>query len=209
MKLLIASKNLHKVRECKTLLKEFARKNEIDLLSLREFPDYTPPEETGSTFEENARIKALHAAKLIDMLVLADDSGLVVPALNNAPGVYSARYAGIGATDSENRFKLLKEMSPLLDNQRTARYECCMVLANRDGVIKVAEGSCVGTILAKERGNQGFGYDPLFVKAEYNKTFAEIDEEMKNKISHRGKSITKILQTLESLVKSGNSPISY
>lgn len=197
MDLLIASRNLHKIRECKAILKQIKG---LDLFSLLDFPNYTPPEEVGTTFEANARLKAIHAAKALNMLSLSDDSGLVVPALNNEPGVRSARYAGELATDAENRFKLTRKISSLLEHERSARYECCMVLASPQEVLKVVEASCFGTILTEERGSQGFGYDPLFVKTEYNLTFAQLSEEMKNRLSHRRKALDKIMLTLEPMV---------
>src|SRR5438105_4452102 len=117
LELVIASTNIHKVREFKTMLKPFIR---FDLLSLCDFPSYVPPEETGKTFEENATLKAEHAAKALNRWVIADDSGLVVPALNGAPGIFSARYAGNDATDLENRKKLLDEIQHLMEEDRQA-----------------------------------------------------------------------------------------
>jgi XTP/dITP diphosphohydrolase len=200
LELVIASTNIHKVREFKSLLKPLGR---FDLLSLADFPEYTPPEETGKTFEENATLKALHAAKTLNRWVLADDSGLVVPALNGAPGVLSARYAGNDATDLENRKKLLEEISHLMEEDRQAFFECALALASPDGLKKCAKGTCEGVLLTKDKGGGGFGYDPIFVKHGYSKTFAELGESVKNRISHRRKAFDKLLLSFESLLNAG------
>lgn len=195
--LVIASTNIHKVREFKTMLKPFAR---FDLLSLADFPQYVPPEETGENFEENAVLKAVHAARELNRWVIADDSGLVVPALNGAPGVFSARFAGKDATDLENRKKLLEEMQHLIDDDRQAFFECLVALASPAGLKKCVKGICEGTLLTKDRGGSGFGYDPLFIKHGYSKTFAELGESVKNRISHRRKALDKLAVSLESLM---------
>lgn len=171
----------------------------IDIGSIRSSPDYQPPEETGDTFEENAKLKAIAAAKAFGKWVLADDSGLVVPALEGRPGVFSARYAGREATDLDNRKKLLKEMENLDGLQRAAFFECVLVLASPDGVKIVARGTVEGMIAEAERGRNGFGYDSLFLKHESNKTFAELDEQTKNRISHRRKAFDKLSLAWESL----------
>lgn len=195
--LLLASTNVHKVREFRSMLKPFLA---LDLLSLRDFPEYVQPEETGVTFEENALLKALHAARHLGHWVLADDSGLVVPAIGGDPGVYSARYAGKGATDADNRKKLQDAMKDLKGEERYAFYECRLVLASCDGVKKLAQGICEGSILQEGRGGGGFGYDSLFLKHEYNKTFAELEESIKTRVSHRRKALDKILPSLESVI---------
>lgn len=194
--LILASRNLHKIRECRAILHHLKH---LDILSLLDFPDYIPPEEIGTTFSENAVIKAVHAAKALNSWVLADDSGLVIPALHGAPGIYSARYAGNRASDAENRKKLLEEMQHLLEEDRAGYFYCAAALASPEGLKKCVTGSCEGKILNKERGGSGFGYDPLFVKNEYNKTFSEIPEAIKNQISHRRKALDKILIFLENL----------
>ena len=196
--LVIASTNMHKVREFRTMLKPCVR---FDLLSLCDFPGYTPPEETGKTFEENASLKAEHAAKTLNCWAIADDSGLVVPALHGAPGILSARYAGNDATDLENRKKLLEEMQHLMEEDRQAFFECSIALASPAGLKKCVKGICEGTLLIKDRGGGGFGYDPLFIKHGYSKTFAELGESVKNRISHRRKALDKILVSFESLIE--------
>ncbi len=192
--LVIASTNSHKIREFRSMLKGLAH---IDLLSLSDFPHYTPPEETGKSFEENAILKAKHAAKTLNRWVLADDSGLVVPALNGAPGIYSARYAGNEATDLENRRKLLGEMTHLIDEERNCFYECCIAMASPEGVKKTATGTCEGFLLSHDKGRDGFGYDSLFIKHGYHKSFAELGDSIKNRISHRRKALDKLMNLLE------------
>ncbi len=196
MEIVLASINVHKIREFKDMFKPFSH---LELVSLHHFPHYIPPEEIGQSFQENAILKAEHAAKHLNRWVLADDSGLVVPALNGEPGIYSRRYAGPKATDAENRKKLLKAMNLLNSMERVAYYECCLALANADGLKKHVTGICEGHILTEERGRHGFGYDSLFVKNDYEKTFAEIDEATKNRISHRRKAFERLAVFLETL----------
>lgn len=196
LEIVIASNNVHKIREFREMLKPIKA---LDVLSLLNFPDYRAPPEDGATFQDNAIRKAEHAAQVLQKWVLADDSGLVVPALNGIPGVNSRRFAGEDATDAENRQKLLKEMGQLAGLQRAAYFECCLAIAAPAGIKKCVTGICEGMILNEERGRNGFGYDPLFVKGEYDKTFAEISESIKNRISHRAKAIEKLLPTLEML----------
>lgn len=196
MKLLLATQNVHKIREFREMFRSL---KELDIYSLLDFPKYVPPEETGKTFEENATLKAIHAAKELSMLAVADDSGLVVPALKGKPGVRSRRYASEDATDQENNQKLLKEMKGLNEIQRTASYECVLALANPDGLLKAVKGQCEGLIIEEERGSRGFGYDPLFQKLDQKKTFGELDESTKNRISHRRKAFEKLSLYLESL----------
>lgn len=196
MDLVLATTNLHKIREFREMLKPF--KN-LDVLSLLNFPEYHPPAETGSTFKENAILKAEQAAKALNKWVLADDSGLVVPSIDGAPGIYSARYAGPEATDAENRQKLLQALATKKEHDRSAYYECCLALANPSSLQKCVTGTCEGTVLHEERGRHGFGYDPLFVKIDYAKSFGELDETTKNRISHRRKALDKLSAALESL----------
>lgn len=197
MDLVLATTNMHKIREYRDLLKSFPH---LELLSLVQFSHYQQPVEDGTTFAENAELKAVDAAKKLNKWVLADDSGLVVPALNGFPGVISALYAGLGATDAENRKKLLNEMSHLKNqDERSAYFECCIVIANPEGVKKIVTGRCEGHILTEPQGRNGFGYDCLFVKNEYEKTFAELDEATKNRISHRSKAFERIKVYLEML----------
>ena len=196
MKLVIATSNMHKVREFRSLLKNLGN---LDIFSLRDFPDYIPPEELGSSFEENAKSKALDAAKKLKCLVIADDSGLVVPSLNGEPGVFSARYAGLHSSDKENRDKLIAKLKTLPEDKRVGYFECCIALATESGVTKISRGLCEGQLLVAPRGSQGFGYDSMFLKYDYSKTFAEMEEEVKNRISHRRKAFDKLLPSLQHL----------
>lgn len=197
MEIVIASHNLHKIREFRDMLKAFKH---IDVLSLLNFPHYSLPEETGTTFKDNAILKATDAAAKLNKWVLADDSGLVVPALKGEPGVYSRRYAGEDATDAENRQKLLKSMANLSEDQRHAYFECWLAIASPKGLEKCVSGTIEGSIAHEEHGRHGFGYDPIFKKSDYDKTMAEVDDSIKNRISHRRKAFDRLLPALESLV---------
>jgi XTP/dITP diphosphohydrolase len=196
MQIVIASHNLHKIRELKSIFKPLAH---LDIYSLKDFASLKLPDETGSTFEENSIIKAKEIAKILKKWVIADDSGLVVPSLNGEPGIYSARYAGLNATDRENRQKLLKNLQGKKGLERAAYFECCLTLASPELTIKTFKGIVEGILLEEERGKNGFGYDPIFLKHDYNQTFAQIDEETKNRISHRRKAVEKLKLYLEAL----------
>jgi XTP/dITP diphosphohydrolase len=198
IKVVLASHNLHKVREFRAMFKDpkVARAlgdHAFDLLSLRDFPDFVADEETGSTFQENAEHKARKAAKQLNCIALADDSGLVVPALQGAPGIRSARFAGAGSTDKDCRRALLAAMSGLGAEQRYGFFECWLCLAVPDGRSWTTSGVCEGEILCSERGPGGFGYDSLFLRHEYAKTFGEMDEATKNRISHRRRAFDRIV----------------
>lgn len=197
MEIVLASRNLHKIREFRDMLSPILG---LDIDSLLSYPDYAPPHESGSTFEENAQIKALHAAKMLNKIVLADDSGLVVPVLGGAPGVISRRYAGGDATDRDNRLKLLRELEGKTGVERQAYFECCLIVAGPEGVLKTAKGHVEGFITEEEKGRNGFGYDSLFMKHDYDKTFAELSDDVKNRISHRRKAIDMLFAFLENLV---------
>ena len=197
MRLIIASKNVHKIREFRSMLKLFPK---LDLLSLIDFPFYTPQEEIGTSFIENSTTKAMRAATQLNAWVIADDSGLVVPALNGEPGVFSHRYAGDNATDKKKKKKLLNSMQHLQDPLRHAYFECVISLASPEGLKKTTIGKVEGVILEKEKGSLGFGYDSIFMKHEYGKTFAQLEETTKNKISHRRKALDKLFPILESLI---------
>lgn len=196
MEILFASHNLHKMREFRDMFKSLAH---IEFISLHQFPDYQLPEETGKTFRENAILKAEHAAKELNRWTLADDSGLVVPALLGEPGVRSRRYAGLEATDEENRQKLLNAMESFEGPARTAYFECCLAIANPLGLQKCVEGICEGQIIEEPKGRYGFGYDSLFIKNDYEKTFAELDDSIKNRVSHRRKAFDRLFNFLEAL----------
>ncbi len=194
--IVLATTNLHKVSEYRSLFK--AHGLNIDVLSLRDFPSYIQPEEIYDTFEGNVKLKAEHAGRILEKAVISDDSGLVVPALGGRPGVYSARYAGSQATDKDNRKKLLDEMKEFKDIQRACYFECWIAFADKKGIQALVNGRCEGELTEDERGGNGFGYDPLFLRHDWNKTFAEIDERMKNRVSHRFKAFEKLILQLES-----------
>ena len=177
MRLLIATKNAHKTGEIAAILGD-----DWQVEDLTRHPEIAAPEETGATFAENAAIKAVAASRLFPGFVLADDSGLEVDALGGAPGVTSARYAGPGATDADNRARLLRELRAF---PSPARFRCVIVVA-RDGVVLgTFSGAVEGAIVAEERGAGGFGYDPLFVPEGFTQTFGELPAATKNGLSHR------------------------
>jgi XTP/dITP diphosphohydrolase len=188
MKLVLATGNRKKVVEMAELLQELS----VQLLMAIDFPDLEMPKEEGSTFEENARLKSRAVAAFTGLPSLADDSGLVVDALGGRPGIYSARYAGEGCSYADNNAKLLQELQGVPQEKRTARFIAVMVLTMPDGRERVAEGCCEGYITADPRGEAGFGYDPVFVPEGYDKTFAELGAEIKNRISHRAKALKKM-----------------
>jgi len=183
--LILATTNKNKVKEFQEVLKDFP----VEIRSLADFGPLPEAIEDGATFEENAYKKALHTAKILGFPAIADDSGLVVEALNGAPGVYSARYAGETATDAENVDKLLKDMKGI--KNRRAAFKCVLSIAVPSGPALTYEGSCEGILLEERRGNSGFGYDPIFYFEDLGKTFAECTMAEKNKVSHRGKALAE------------------
>ncbi len=188
MKILLASRNKKKIRELETLLASVSS-DRIEILSLDDIGFHDEIEETGETFEENSLIKANTGAKL-GYITVADDSGLAVDALDGAPGVYSARYSGEGATDEKNNAKLLAALDGLPEEKRGAKFVSVVVCAFPDGSEPiVVRGECPGIILTEGRGSDGFGYDPLFLYEPAGKTFAELTADEKNAISHRGRAM--------------------
>lgn len=197
MKMVLATKNKNKLRE----VSEFLAPHGIEVVSLHEFPDLPEIEEYGETFKENAIIKATEACMFTGLMSLADDSGLEVDCLEGLPGVYSSRFGGEDKDDLANNKKLLELLEGVPAEQRTARFKCVMALATTDCFVYTAEGTCEGVILEQPRGEGGFGYDPLFYLPDYGKTFAELDLEIKNKISHRARALTGVLEILSELEK--------
>ena len=186
--LLLASHNAGKLREFEAMLKGF----DIEFESLAAHPDVGEVEETGKTFEENARHKAREYAQRTGRWTLAEDSGLLVDALAGAPGVHSARYAGVHGDDAANNAHLIRELQGIED--RSARYMCSIVLARPDGeVVFAVQGVCEGRIVDEPRGSGGFGYDPHFVPAGESRTNAELPPGEKNAISHRGQALRTLL----------------
>jgi XTP/dITP diphosphohydrolase len=193
MKLLIATNNAGKIRE----LNEYLMDLPIELFGLSAFENVSDVEETGATFAENAILKASSYARQTGFWALSDDSGLEVEALNGAPGVFSARYAGENAGDAERIEKLLDELAETGDESRRARFVCAIAIADETGEIKfLAEGVCEGKIALKPRGANGFGYDPIFVPIGFEQTFGELSSTVKGEISHRERAIKKIIRFL-------------
>ncbi len=193
MTLLVGTQNPGKLIEIKSVIGDLP----YQIVSLADVPRIvTPPEDTDS-YSENAIIKARSYALQTSFLTLADDSGLEVDALHGAPGVLSARYAGEGASDADRRALLLAELRRSHSDSRGARFVCAVAIANASGqVINVCEGNCIGKLITEERGEGGFGYDPLFVPEGYELTFAELPSAVKNRISHRGRALAKAREFL-------------
>ncbi|MGA9288381.1 MAG: XTP/dITP diphosphatase [Anaerobacillus sp.] len=194
-KLLIATKNEGKIQEFKRRF-ESAELKVISLLDLDEAPDVA---ETGSTFAENAVLKAEAIMRLTNQPVIADDSGLVIDALDGEPGVYSARYAGSDKDDEANIDKVLAEMKEVPEGERTASFQCLLAVAIPDQRTEVFSGSCDGQIAFERSGSYGFGYDSIFYLPSYGKTMAEISPEEKNAISHRGQAIDRLEEEFKNL----------
>jgi XTP/dITP diphosphohydrolase len=197
MILVLASKNQGKVREIETSL----NLSVVTCKSLRDFPDLPDILEDGSSFLDNALKKARTIVETLKLPVLADDSGLEVDALQGAPGIFSARFAGPGATDQENNAKLLNLLQDVPDGRRTARFVCVLVLVRPSGEWCQTQGVCEGLIARHPKGDQGFGYDPVFFLPSFQKTMAEISLETKNRISHRAQALEKMKPHLVKLLR--------
>jgi len=197
MKVLLATQNKGKVKE----LQELLAGEDIEVLSLLDIENWEEVAESGSTFAENAALKARIAAQRTGLVSLADDSGLEVDALHGAPGVYSARYAGEPKDDDRNNEKLLKELEGVPEDQRTARFRCALVVATPTGEEYLTEGVVEGRILTERRGKEGFGYDPLFYLPDFGRTMAQLNVNQKNKISHRAQAFRKAVPILKELAQ--------
>ncbi len=195
MEILLATQNKGKVLELQELLAD----QNIVVRSLLEFSDWEEVEETGQTFAENAALKAWAAMKKTGMLTLADDSGLEVDALDGAPGVFSARYAGEPKDDQKNIDKLLSLLDDVPDDKRSARFRCALVLVTPDEKEYLVEGTVEGRILRQRQGQDGFGYDPIFFVLDLRRTMAELSSTQKNKLSHRAQAFRKALPILQDL----------
>jgi XTP/dITP diphosphohydrolase len=200
--IVLATGNKGKVKELAELLAD----QHIEVKPQSEFnvPDV---EETGTTFVENAIIKARHATKITGLPAIADDSGLEVDALNGAPGVYSARYAGEGATDQDNNDKLISALNNIPEDYRTARFHCVLVYMKHenDPTPIICHGKWEGSIITSPQGEQGFGYDPLFWQAQLQMTSAQLPREIKNNLSHRGQALKLLTAELNKLLSKENS----
>ena len=188
-KLLVATGNSHKTDEIRAILGE-----DYVVSDLKAHPDLPEVEETGTTFLENATLKAVEISKQVEGLILSDDSGLEVDALGGEPGVYSSRYAGEAGNDAANNKKLLHELQG--EDSRTARFRCVMVLAQDGEVLASFDGAVEGRMLSELHGEGGFGYDPLFVPDGYDQTFSQLSEGIKNQLSHRAVAMEKVVAWL-------------
>jgi len=186
MELVVATRNKDKLREIKALLKGLS----VEVFSLDSFECVPEVIEDKKTFKGNAVKKAVQVSKFLKKIAMADDSGLEVEYLNGAPGVYSARFSGRGATYKSNNEKLLRLLAKAPVKKRKASFKCVIAVADKGRVIGIAEGVCSGTICLEPKGENGFGYDPVFVPDEYKKTFAQMSASQKNKISHRSQALS-------------------
>jgi XTP/dITP diphosphohydrolase len=193
MKLLLATGNRGKILEIKQILKDYP----VELVTMAELGITISPEENGATFEENALIKARELCRASSMAALADDSGLCVDALLGEPGIYSARYSGEGATDEKNTHLLLTKLKGVERKNRQAHFCCVSAVVFPDGKEVTAQGTCEGIITDEPVGENGFGYDPVFLVPSLDLTFAQIPEEIKNQISHRANSLRILMDKLE------------
>ena len=187
-RILIATTNLGKVKEIRDLVKDLP----VEFLALSDVENVPDVVEDGKTFEENALKKARHYAQATDLVTLADDSGLCIDALDGRPGVLSARYAGEHASDEEKCFRVLDEMRDVPDDRRTAMFVCVLAMASPLGEEMIFLGTCEGRITREQRGTGGFGFDSIFYYEEAGCTFAEMDRESKNQVSHRGLALRKL-----------------
>jgi XTP/dITP diphosphohydrolase len=196
MQLIVATRNAHKTREIEKILG-----SGLAVQDLTAHPEISEITESGTSFEENAKLKAIAVSKKLPGLVVADDSGLEVEALHGAPGIHSARYAGTNASDKEKIAKLLRQFSKMdaKSGQRRARFRCVLAIARDGHVLATFEGIVEGKIAERARGSHGFGYDPIFIPNGFEETFAELSEDVKNSISHRAKAIRKLQAKLPTL----------
>lgn len=194
-KVLLATLNQNKIREISEILRDLS----LELITLESFPGFVPSHEDGKTFEENAVKKALSAWQATGLTTIAEDSGLEVDALNGAPGIMSARFAGPNATYKENNAKLLDLMKKIPHGKRKARFVCVAVLVTKSGKIVLNRGEMEGEIAEEPRGEGGFGYDPIFYLPLFEKTVAELDQKTKNRISHRAKAISGLREFITRL----------
>jgi XTP/dITP diphosphohydrolase len=197
IRLVLGSRNKKKLGELLELLGDLP----VELTDLSPYPNAPEVDETGSTFEENARLKASQLAPILGAWVLGEDSGLCVPSLGGAPGIYSARYAGTHGDDATNNAKLLTELTGKTGEQRSAYYVSTAALANPAGeIVAVVEGKCWGRINTQGSGHGGFGYDPLFIVPEYHSSFGELSSRVKHALSHRGRAVAKLRPILRTLL---------
>ncbi|HNW39880.1 MAG TPA: RdgB/HAM1 family non-canonical purine NTP pyrophosphatase [Candidatus Omnitrophota bacterium] len=195
--LVVATKNKKKLSEIKDILKGMGLK----LFSLDNYKDVPRVVENGKTFQENAIKKAVKLARFTGEFCLGEDSGLCVDALGGAPGIYSARFSGRDKSDIKNNLKLLRLLKSFPAPRRKAHYVCAVALADKHGLVAVVEGNCSGLIAFKQAGSAGFGYDPLFYIPKYKKTFAQLGEKVKHKMSHRYYALKKAKRIIEKYIE--------
>ncbi|WP_307290752.1 XTP/dITP diphosphatase [Bacillus sp. SORGH_AS_0510] len=195
---IIATKNPGKAREFEHI---FASRG-IEVKTLLDFPEIPEVEETGTTFEENAILKAEAVSSALNRMVIGDDSGLMVDALEGRPGIYSARYAGEQKNDQNNTNKVLAELENVPEEKRTARFYCALAVAVPGHKTSTVSGTCEGRILKEQRGTNGFGYDPIFYVPDKGLAMAELSSDEKNKISHRANALKKLDSILDSILES-------
>ena len=202
-RLIVASRNAKKRSEIEELLAP----HHIEVLSVTDFPDVPEVIEDGETFAANAAKKATQTARFLNRWVLGEDSGLMVDALNGAPGVYSARFSGEGATDEKNNAKLIAELAEVPEDRRGARYLCHAAISDPTGAIRLTvEATCRGRILREPHGWNGFGYDPYFLIPEYHLTFGELSSTVKRHISHRARAFERLIGPLVRLLSGSVAP---
>ena len=194
--IVLASRNKKKTREVSEILAAVG----FSVIPVTDFPDIPEVEEDGQTFAENAAKKATQVARQLNQWVIGEDSGLIVDALNGAPGIYSARYSGADATDERNNARLIAELATISDDKRGAGYICSVALSNPQGKIRIAcEGTCRGRILREANGEGGFGYDPYFLIPEYHLTFGQLSSVVKHRLSHRARAFAKFIPLLQNI----------
>ncbi len=197
MRLIVATKNKKKFQEIKDILKGL----NLEISSLIDYPRSPRIIENGKTFKENAVKKAVKIASAMDALALGEDSGLCIDALGGAPGVYSARFAGSAKSDAQNNLKVLKLLEGKPLSKRKAHYVCAVALADKNGLIGVVEGKCFGRIAFEPKGSHGFGYDPIFFIPKYGKTFGQLGEAIKHKMSHRFRALSKAQKVIQKYIE--------
>ena len=203
MDIVIASNNQGKIKE----IKDFYKKLKINFFSLKDFPALQKIKEGSGTYEKNAIQKAIKVSEFTRMISLADDSGIEIDALGGKPGIVSARFAGKGISDRERNLKILKLLENIPESSRKAKFVCIIAIVKPDRSSYIVKGICKGMIAKKPRGKSGFGYDPIFIFPRYNKTFAEMGIDLKNRISHRGKALRKAEKILERILKNNHSSL--
>lgn len=194
--IVLSSRNRKKTQEVSEILGSVG----FTVIPVTDFPDVPDVEEDGLTFAENAAKKASQVAVHLNQWVIGEDSGLIVDALNGAPGIYSARYSGAGATDERNNAKLIADLAGVAEDKRGAGYICSVALSNPAGEIRIAcEGTCRGRILSEANGTGGFGYDPYFLIPEYHMTFGQLSSVVKHRLSHRARAFSKFIPLLQNI----------